>query len=114
MTAPRVLSFPDTKSNRNSRDLDTARGCEMSFENVFGPRGFDLRAYQASYPDRVRGYFRGTGLSASEIAFAYGVTERTAQNWLEGVVGAHGAVIVCIATTDPEGFARHFNPGRAA
>jgi transposase len=52
-----------------------------------------LRAYQRTYPDRVRAYFRATGLSAVEIAVQFGVSERTAQDWLEGVVGAHGAVV---------------------
>jgi DNA-binding transcriptional regulator YiaG len=68
----------------------------------------DLHAYQRTFPDRAAAYFRGTGLNAPQLAVAFGVSERTAQNWLEGLVAPRGPAIAVIATRDPKGFARHF------
>ncbi|MAN99929.1 hypothetical protein [uncultured Roseovarius sp.] len=82
----------------------------MSYEMFFRPRPVDLAGFARAFPDRARAYFRGTGLSAAEIAVAYGVTERTACNWLEGVTRPTGDKVAVIAVVDPEGFARHLAP----
>jgi len=77
--------------------------CETSFA-----RRFDLHAFQRMFPDHAAQYFRGTGLNAEEIGAAYGVTSRTAQNWLDGIVAPRGDKVAIIALRDPVGFAKHF------
>lgn len=82
-----------------------------SFETCFansGARRVDLYAFQRMFPDHAARYFRGTGWRAEEIAVAYGVTARTAQNWLDGVVAPRGDKVAIIALRDPEGFVRCF------
>jgi hypothetical protein len=79
----------------------------LSFAS-FCEKPFDLMAYQRTFPDRAAAYFRSTGMSAAELAVVFRVTERTAQNWLEGVVAPRGAAIAVIAARDPSGFAQHF------
>lgn len=88
----------------------------MSFEKFFrGGARVDLLAWQRAFPDRAAAYFRASGLSAGEIALVYGVTERTAMNWLEGVCRPNGAVMALVALRDREGFEEYFcEPGRAA
>jgi len=71
-------------------------------------RRFDLHAFQRCFPDRAAAYFRGTGLSAEALAVAFGVSARTASNWLEGTVAPRGDKVAVIALRDPEGFKRHF------
>ncbi|EPX82078.1 hypothetical protein [Salipiger mucosus] len=86
----------------------------MSFETFFkGGRRVDLHAWQRTYPDRARAYFRASGMSAAQIAVVYGVTERTAMNWLEGVVGPKGDKIALIALRDRAGFERYFGEDAA-
>jgi len=77
--------------------------CETSFA-----RRTDLHAFQRAFPDCAARYFRGTGLSAAEIAVAFGVDARTAKNWLEGLVAPRGDKVAVIALRDPDGFRRHF------
>jgi len=72
----------------------------------------DLYAYQRAFPDRVRAYFQGSGLSHAQIAVAYGVDPTTAKNWLEGRTAPRGAQMALIAITDPHGFRDYF--GRTA
>jgi hypothetical protein len=82
----------------------------MSYEKFFRPQPLDLIGFARAFPERARAYFRGTGLSAAQIAVAYGVTERTAMNWLEGITRPTGDKVAVIAVVDPEGFARHLAP----
>ena len=60
------------------------------------------------FPDTAAKYFRSTGLSAPEIAVAFGVSTRTAENWINGVVAPAGNKVALIALRDPEGFTKHF------
>jgi len=77
--------------------------CETSAE-----RRFDLHGFQRCFPDRAAAYFRATGLSAAEIAVAFGVDARTAKNWLEGIVAPRGDKVAVIALRETEGFRKHF------
>lgn len=89
---------------------------EMFFQGGAHVRRFDLHGFTRAFPDRAAAYFRGSGMTAPQIAVAFGVTERTAVNWLEGVTRPTGDKVALIAVADPEGFARHLAPdlGRAA
>ena len=103
-----VLRFPG--GGAGAPDTDTGAGdasfesyCETSFA-----RRFDLAAYQRCFPDRAAQYFRATGLNAAELAVAFGVNARTAQNWLDGIVAPRADKIAVIALRDPKGFVKHF------
>ena len=76
-------------------------------------RRFDLHGYQRMFPEIAAKYFRSTGLSAAEIAVAFGVNARTAQNWLDGIVAPRGDKIAVIALRDPKGFRKHFGEAAA-
>lgn len=82
----------------------------MSYEKFFDGRAVDLHGYARAFPDRAAAYFRATGLSPCQIAVVFGVTERTAMNWLEGITRPTGDKVALIAVTDPDGFARHLAP----
>ena len=70
---------------------------------------FDLHGYQRMFPDIAAKYFRSTGLSAPEVAVAFGVSTRTAENWINGTVAPAGNKVALIALRDPEGFTKHFS-----
>ena len=94
------------EGNGSPSECDTG-GCEMSFETYFVAK-FDLYGWQRRFPERAAAYFRASGMTAPQIAVAFGVTERTAMNWLEGYAVPRGAQIALVAVRDPEGFWRHF------
>jgi hypothetical protein len=111
MTPRSVLSLV-TKQKHKTRDEVISEGSAMSFRNVLQKSTFDFVAWQRSMPDRVAAYFRG--VSASRIASEFGVSERTAQYWKDGIVVPNGGKIALIACNDPEGFVRHFTGEVAA
>jgi len=99
----------------NTQAQGSGGRAEMSFEKFFGPvRPVDLHRWQRCFPDRAASYFRATGMSAAEIAVAYGVNARTAQNWLDGICRPNGAVMALVALQDRAGFETHFSPERRA
>lgn len=110
MTPRPVLSLAASNPDPTACDQDAGKGRSMSYEMFFRPQPVDLTGFARAFPDRARAYFRATGLSAAQIAVAYGVTERTAMNWLEGVTRPTGDKVAVIAVVDPEGFARHLAP----
>ena len=77
--------------------------CETSFA-----KRFDLHGYQRMFPETAAKYFRSTGLTAAEIGVAFGVSARTGQNWLDGIVAPAGNKVALIAKKDPEGFRKYF------
>lgn len=99
----RAIRDPWAKHGAAQGPVSWESHCETTFA-----RRFDLRAYQRTFPDRCARYFRSTGLNAAEIAVAYGVDARTAQNWLDGIVAPRGDKVARIALIDPEGFSEHF------
>lgn len=103
---PRSSLSVHTQNTRNSQDVFISKGSEMSFRNVLQRGSIDLHAYQRSMPDRVAAYFRG--ICVRRIAMEYGVSERTAQYWKDGVVVPNGAKMALVAVRDPVGFAHHF------
>ena len=108
--APRpVLSSLGSHTGDHSSPPDSDTGeAEMSFETYFTME-FDLYGYQRQFPQRAAAYFQASGLSAAQIAVVFGVTERTAMNWLEGIAVPRGAQIALVAVRDPDGFRRHFS-----
>ncbi len=48
-------------------------------------RPFDLHGYRRRFPDLWAGFLKAHFQGATHIAFVFGVTERCAQNWLNGV-----------------------------
>ena len=71
-------------------------------------RRFDLHAWQRTFPDTAAKYFRASKLTAAEIGAAYGVSARTGQNWIDGIVAPAGNKVALIAKKDPKGFWKFF------
>lgn len=111
--ASKVLRFPVARSGSADTDTGAADGSFESYCEISFARRVDLAAYQRCFPDRAARYFRATGLNAAELAVAYGVNARTAQNWLEGIVAPRADKIAVIALRDPAGFVRHFGEDAA-
>jgi hypothetical protein len=74
---------------------------------------FDPHAFRRTFPDRWSAFLRAHHRDATEVAYFYGVTDRAARDWWEGVSGPRGAVVALAAAAEPEGFARMVL-GRAA
>lgn len=76
---------------------------------------FDPHAFRRVFPDRWSAFLRAHHRDATEVAYFYGVTDRAARDWWEGVSGPRGAVVALAAAAEPEGFALHvLCQGRAA
>lgn len=74
---------------------------------------FDPHAYRRAFPDRWMQFLHAHHRDATEVAFFYGVTERAARDWWEGVSGPRGSAVAIAAGTHPEGFSQ-IVLGRAA
>lgn len=77
-----------------------------SFGGSSGVR-FDPHAFRRAFPDRWSAFLRAHHRDATEVAFFYGVTDRAARDWWEGVSGPKGAVVALAAAAEPEGFERY-------
>jgi len=56
---------------------------EASSEKFFRP--FDMHGYRRKFPDLWAAFLTAHFRDAQHVAFMFGVTERTAQNWLHGI-----------------------------
>lgn len=78
-------------------------------------RAFDPLHYKTVFPDRwaafLRAHWNGDVLA---IAVFFDVTTRTAENWLNGHGRATGDKVALAALAEPDSFATHFRPERAA
>lgn len=72
----------------------------------FGASRFDPHAFRRVFPDRWAAFLRAHHRDYIEVAYFYGVTERAARDWWEGVSGPRGAPVAVAALHHPEGFAR--------
>lgn len=67
-------------------------GAAASFGESSGAR-FDPDAYRRAFPDRWSAFVRAHHRSPTEVAFFYGVTDRAARDWWEGVSAPRGSVV---------------------
>lgn len=93
-------------------DHGGVRGGSVSCGKSSGAR-FDPHAYRRAFPDRWMAFLRAHHRDTTEVAFFYGVTDRAARDWWEGVTMPKGAVVAMAAASEPAGFARIIL-GRAA
>lgn len=50
----------------------------------------DPRRYRALYPDKWHGFLHAHFLDAQQVGYFFGVSERTARDWWEGVTRSQG------------------------
>lgn len=77
---------------------------ESSGVSCHGSR-FDPHAFRRAFPEKWRSFLRAHHRSATEVAFFYGVTDRAARDWWEGVSSPRGAPVAIAAAKFPTGFA---------
>ncbi|MEL6959835.1 MAG: hypothetical protein AAGL89_12875, partial [Pseudomonadota bacterium] len=54
------------------------------------------------FPDRWKAYLRANFASARQIEVAFGVSNRTARNWINGTNGVNGGYVAIAVSRDPE------------
>ena len=69
----------------------SAPAMSSGFSSGTFSRPFDLWRFRAVFPDRWSSLLQRHHRDSEEIAFFYGVDEKTARNWLEGATGPRGA-----------------------
>lgn len=117
MTRPRHLnavhSLPAAPySHIELAPCDSAVSPGSSSGLSFGSR-FDPHAYRRAFPDRWMAFLHAFHRDATEVAYVYGVTDRAARDWWEGVSGPRGAAVAMAAAAEPEGFAHYILEGAA-
>jgi hypothetical protein len=75
--ASNVVPFPGGQSSRKRTDLCSGGS-------------FDLLRFYADFPDRWMAFLRAHFDSPMSVAFHFGVTERAADKWWNGVGGPRG------------------------
>lgn len=86
-------------------------GAAPSFGVSSGSR-FDPDAYRRAFPDRWSAFVRSHHRSPTEVAFFYGVTDRAARDWWEGVSAPRGSAVAQAHAQFPD--AGDWLMGRAA
>jgi hypothetical protein len=69
-------------------------------------RRVDPHAVRRTCPALWSQFLRAHHRDAAEVAYFYGVTDRAARDWWEGVSGPRGSVMMVAAILHPVGFAR--------
>ena len=71
---------------------------------------FDPHAFRRVFPERWAAFLRAHHRDPVEVAYIYGVTERAARDWWDGVTGPRGSVVAQAQAQRPEAFAAIFWP----
>ena len=69
-------------------------------------RRVDPHAVRRTCPALWSQFLRAHHRDATEVAYFYGVTDRAARDWWDGVSGPRGSVMMVAAILHPVGFAR--------
>jgi hypothetical protein len=69
----------------------------------------DPYAFGAAFPDMWRAFLHAHYRNQIEVAYCYGVTEKAAEKWWQGIGGPNGAKVAIAFQTNPEGAARFLN-----
>ena len=93
MTAPALVSADFVAPHES--DISTGSNT-MSFGEMSDPRSFD-RHLRDAWVELTNKHFQ----SAEHVAVFFGVTERAARNWREGVTGPKGGSVAYAIKTLP-------------
>lgn len=74
---------PSLLSDNAATGVPIASSEELS--EIFCGRRFDLHRYRVVFPDRWASFLRSHFRDHVHVAFVFGVSERTARNWFEGI-----------------------------
>lgn len=61
----------------------------------------DPRRYRALYPEKWHSFLRAHFRDAMQVGFFFGVSERTARDWFEGVTRSQGWAVAYAVETIP-------------
>lgn len=84
-------------------DVTPARR-DVSFGEGSGVVRLDPHAVRRVFTDRWQAFLHAQHRDATEVAFVYGVTDRAARDWWDGVSGPRGAAVVIAAANYPARF----------
>ena len=68
--------------------------------------GADPHTFGAAFPDMWRAFLRAHYRNQVEVAYHYGVTEKAAEKWWQGIGGPNGAKVAMAYQLHPAGAAR--------
>ncbi len=85
MTRPRLTLVDSPRQDGTGADA-------LSFGVCSGSR-FDPHAYRRAFPDRWAAFLRAHHRSPTEVAYFYGVTDRAARDWWDGVSAPRGSAV---------------------
>jgi len=71
-------------------------------------RRIDPHVLRREFPDRWAAFLHATMRDATEVAFFYGVTDRAARDWWNGITAARGSSVVLASRAFPEVFDQMF------
>jgi hypothetical protein len=77
---------------------------DVSFGERTGVVRLDPHAVRRTFCDHWQAFLRAQHRDATEVAFVYGVTDRAARDWWDGVSGPRGAAVVIAAANYPAQF----------
>lgn len=83
-----VIPFPGRLSSGKRADLGSGQG-------------FDLLRYYADFPDRWMAFLRANFPGPVAVAYHFGVTERAAAKWWDGIGGPRGDKLAVALMTIP-------------
>jgi hypothetical protein len=77
---------------------------DVSFGEGSGVVRLDPHVVRRVFPERWAAFLRAQHRDPTEVAFVYGVTDRAARDWWDGVSGPRGASVVIAAAAYPAQF----------
>jgi hypothetical protein len=96
---------PHPRALRTLAQRDATSTCrDVSFGEGSGVVRLDPHAVRRVFPDRWQAFLHAQHRDATEVAFVYGVTDRAARDWWDGVSGPRGAAVVIAAANYPAQF----------
>ena len=87
-----------------SRIEPSTRSTELSLGKKFPAPNLDPKDFCERFPSQWQAFLHAYYRNQIEVALVYGVTEKAAEKWWNGVGGPRGAVIALAATINPAGF----------
>jgi hypothetical protein len=113
MTAARPASHLRLVASAPS-PADSAFAPVRSFGEFPQLRPLDPHALRRVFPDRWSAFLRATLRDTTEVAYVYGVTDRAARDWWDGVSGPRGSSVVVAAVQYPQAFRQYLVPEASA
>ena len=96
-----VLSFPRHHAAHLAK-LSSGDAVAKSAAGFPGGSPADLWAMKRCFPDRWSDFLRAHFRDSVHVAYTFGVSERTARDWMNGVTGPRGSHVALAFAAEPK------------